>query len=284
MNFSSISPKKSLGQNFLIDKNIVIKIISSLAIQDNDFIVEIGPGRGALTKFLTEFPINYVGVEIDKNFFDILEEFKKSNQNYFFEIVNQSFLEFNEKYWVDKFGRDIILVGNIPYYLTSPILFKILDKRKFYHKVLLMVQREVANRLIGSPGTKDYGILSVIFQLLANIVKLFDVSPTCFYPKPKIFSTVIEVEFKENFKEYENFLILKEIVKLAFNQRRKILLNSLFKRLNFNEQIIKNDNFLQRIAFLRAEQLTPNDFLDLVSLLVQNYFNHVKRIDRRNRI
>lgn len=268
-------PKKSLGQNFLIDKNIARKIIDSLELYRNDLVVEVGPGKGALTQFLINEPIIYIGIELDTNLVLGLQDFRFISRNLYFEIIEQDFLEFSESNLVGKFERRIKLIGNIPYNLTSPILFKVLDNRAFYDEVLLMVQREVANRLIGRPGSKDYGTLSVLFQEFADVKKLFDVSPTCFFPEPKVHSSVITIRFKESLLQYKYYDFLKKMVKLAFNQRRKILQNSLFKRLNLLNQFVQTDPLLYGFSYKRAEELYPSEFTYLVEHIANKYSDYV---------
>jgi len=266
-----VSPKKSLGQNFLIDINIAKKIVSSLLLKEKDFVVEIGPGKGILTQLLLQYPITYLGIELDRSLSSFLEKFEGEN----FKIIFADFLEFKEKEWTEKYKSKIILLGNIPYNLTSEILFKLIDNRKYYLKAVLMVQKEVANRLIAEPRTKDYGILTVLLQLFAWVEKLFDVPPQCFFPSPKVYSTVIRLEINENMINYKNYEMMKKIIRLAFNQRRKTLLNSLFKRMGINIEIIYNDAFLSEISSKRAEELSPEDFLNLTELFVNNYEYYV---------
>ncbi|MFN3305817.1 MAG: 16S rRNA (adenine(1518)-N(6)/adenine(1519)-N(6))-dimethyltransferase RsmA [Candidatus Kapaibacteriota bacterium] len=258
------TPKKSLGQNFLVDANIARKIINSLELSENELVLEIGPGKGILTQILSTLPIYYLGVEIDRTFQSLLRAIESHTRNKYFNVLFQDYLLLNESEWFEKFKQHILLVGNIPYYLTSSILFKFIEQREFYKKAVLMVQREVANRIIAKPKTKDYGILSVLIQIFTHSEKLFDVPPSCFIPTPKVFSTVVKMEISKDMVNYANYQLLKLLVKLAFNRRRKVLLNSLFRRLNINEKIISKDEFLCEVASKRAEELNPNDFLTLV--------------------
>ncbi|MFN3780697.1 MAG: 16S rRNA (adenine(1518)-N(6)/adenine(1519)-N(6))-dimethyltransferase RsmA [Candidatus Kapaibacteriota bacterium] len=258
------TPKKSLGQNFLVDANIARKIINSLELSENDLVLEIGPGKGILTQILSTLPIYYLGVEIDRTFQSLLRALESSTRNKYFNVLFQDYLLLKESEWFEKFKQHILLVGNIPYYLTSSILFKFIEQREFYKKAVLMLQREVANRIIAKPKTKDYGILSVLIQIFTHSEKLFDVPPSCFIPTPKVFSTVVKMEISKDMVNYANYQLLKLLVKVAFNRRRKVLLNSLFRRLNINENIISKDEFLCGVASKRAEELNPNDFLTLV--------------------
>ncbi len=258
------TPKKSLGQNFLVDFNIARKIINSLELNENDFVLEIGPGKGILTRILSTFPINYLGVEIDKTFQNLLKEIESKTKNKYHNVLFQDYLLINEGEWCEKFSQNIKLIGNIPYYLTSPILFKFLEQRRYYEKAVLMMQKEVANRIVAKPRTKEYGILSVLIQIFTHSEKLFDVPPSCFFPAPKVFSSVIEMGINKDMVDYENYQLLKLLVKTAFNRRRKVLLNSLFRRLKINEKILSKDEFLYGVASKRAEELDPADFLKLV--------------------
>lgn len=264
---SSTAPKKSLGQNFLVDTNIAKKIVDSLELNENDFVLEIGPGKGILTHLLSSYQINYLGIEIDKTFQNFLKDIGTNTKNKYYNVLFQDFLLFDEKEWFENFKQNIYLVGNIPYYLTSQILFKFIEKRKYYNKAVLMMQREVANRIVAKPKTKDYGILAVFLQIFARAKKLFDVPPSCFFPPPKIFSTVVQIEVKQDLIDYESYELLKLIVKTAFNRRRKVLLNSLFRRLKINEKIFCKDEFLREVSVKRAEELHPKDFLQLVETI-----------------
>ncbi|MCX7908388.1 MAG: 16S rRNA (adenine(1518)-N(6)/adenine(1519)-N(6))-dimethyltransferase RsmA [Ignavibacteria bacterium] len=277
MKNASFTSKKSLGQNFLIDNNIAKKIVGFLELKENDLVVEIGPGKGKLTEFLIRLPIFYIGVEIDKMLCHELEGLFSDSQRY--KIINQDFLEFNEEYFSNIFGKKIILVGNIPYYLTSPILFKFLDNRFSYEKAVLMVQREVGERIVAKPKTKEYGTLSVLLQYFTKPRKLISVPPQCFSPVPKVYSTVVSLEVLQDRIEYPNYSILKQVVRKAFNQRRKMLLNSLFKRLGIGELLSELDPVLKSFFMKRAEELSPNDFEVLVNILVNNYYEYVQNIN-----
>jgi len=237
-------PKKKWGQNFLIDKNIINKIIDSIDPTIYDTIVEIGPGKGALTIPLSKKVNKVIAVEIDPELSANLS--KKGINN--LEIVNQDFLKFD----IDKINGPIKFIGNLPYNITSPIIFKILSCSK-WSKIVIMVQEEVADRIVALPNSKTYGRLSVMLQALSNPKKEFSVSKNCFNPKPKIESAVISLNLLD--RKVESIKKFSYMVKLAFSKRRKILNNTLGKE--YNKGII--DEYLNK----RPEQLSVQDFIDI---------------------
>lgn len=253
-----LKPLKKFGQNYLHDQNILSKIAEVIHPQSEDTIVEIGPGKGALTSKLFDKANSYFAVEIDSR---VIEDLKINFPN--ITVVNEDFLniDLNKFYLNNKRFR---VVGNIPYNITSPILFKLLESRSIVKDVVLLVQLEVAQRIVAKSGTKEYGILSVILNTFADVKLCFKVSPNVFCPRPKVYSAVIKLDFKEDEINFNESLFIKT-VKATFNQRRKTLRNSLgnsiFAEL-INEDCPINLN-------LRAEQLTIKDFIDLT-----NYIEH----------
>ncbi|MCX7737148.1 MAG: 16S rRNA (adenine(1518)-N(6)/adenine(1519)-N(6))-dimethyltransferase RsmA [Candidatus Kapabacteria bacterium] len=285
-----IKPKKSLGQNFLIDKNIAKKIVDSLEISPDDFVVEIGPGTGSLTEFLVKKCFKLILIEIDVRAVEILNkkfghlknvtilqnDFSKLNLNdtvvnHFFknsEELNLSNLNSQQK-------KKIKLIGNIPYYLTSDILFKIFENADIIDVCVLTVQKEVALRIVSPPGNKIYGILSIAAKLSGEPKLLFDVPPMCFHPPPKVISSVIKLNLQRKFTKFE-FDEIMILVKKAFNQRRKILRNSLkeyFSLIKTNENFSeKNKDFIENYLNKRPEELSYLDFKELYE-----YFKSIKR-------
>lgn len=235
-----IKPVKALGQNFLNDKNIIKKIVASLDAQDNENVLEIGPGMGALTGELLEQNINYLGVEIDERAYEYLK-----NEFESITLANLDFLKYEIKF------EDYKIIGNLPYYITSSILFKIFELENKPSKCIFMVQKEVAERIAAKPGTKDNGILAILTDFVGEAKKLFDVSPNCFYPRPRVWSSIIEINFSKkylvDFKEFAKF------VKTAFNQRRKRLSNSLKSYGELPEEF----------SGKRPEQLNCREFVEL---------------------
>lgn len=220
-----IQPKKAFGQNFLIDTNILQKIVNYSGKIENQNILEIGPGLGFLTEQILEYnPKKFVCVELDHNLIKILET--KFNQKSNFTLVNQDALLINEK---EYFDGNFKIISNLPYNISVPLLIKWLKNPFLINEIIVMVQKEVACRLVANEGNKDYGIVSVMMNYLANSIILFDVSAECFYPKPKVNSAVIKISFVKSEIEQKllYFPFLERIVKTVFNNRRKMLRNTL---------------------------------------------------------
>jgi len=255
-----IYPLKRFGQNYLVDKNIIKKIIEEFKPDSEDVVLEIGPGTGALTAELVNKVKRFVAVEIDKRAVKQLKEKFPS-----LEIINKDFLEVNLLEFVNK-NKKLRIIGNIPYNITSPILFKLINERKFVEDALLMVQYEVAKRITAEKGTKDYGILSVLLNYFAQTKLCFKISPNVFYPKPKVYSAIIKIKFsEEEQKEIDDDLFIK-VVKAAFGNRRKVLKNSLsnsiFRTINFT-----NNESLTNLLARRAEDLSIKDFVQLYEFI-----------------
>jgi 16S rRNA (adenine1518-N6/adenine1519-N6)-dimethyltransferase len=252
-----VKPIKKFGQNFLKDNNILRKINEVINPQKDDKIIEIGPGEGALTKLLSNSGADVTAIEIDKR---VIEHLKETFPEV--KIINQDFLEID----LTHFGSsDLRIVGNIPYNITSPIIFKLIENYYLILDAVFMVQYEVAKRMTAKKGTKDYGILSVLLSYFADTEFCFKVSPNVFYPKPKVFSAVVRIKFKKNLDESLNKTFI-QIVKAAFGNRRKTLKNSLsnsiFAQLNFSGCDVD--------LSLRAEQLDLSDFIKLAEFAREN--------------
>lgn len=212
-------PLKRFGQNYLVDQNIVKKIISEFDPKEADQIIEIGPGRGVLTKHLAGSGANINAVEIDKRVIDELREKFPS-----ITFINEDFLKTNiRNIFIDKKMR---IIGNIPYNITSPILFKLIDNLGIVNDAMFMVQYEVAKRIASKPRTKDYGILAVVLQKFFDVKFCFKVPSSVFYPKPKVDSAVISLTPKLISDSFDKKLFIS-IVKASFGNRRKNLKNSL---------------------------------------------------------
>ncbi len=252
----SPQPKKSLGQNYLTDENICRNIVTAFNIKPEDFIVEIGPGKGAITKYIIEQTKNYVGVELDKNIFTLLKEkFPEIN------FIRGDFLKLDLYSTLRTPHSALRIIGNIPYNITSEILFKLLDERKFISSAQLMIQEEVAQRIIAKPNTKQYGIPSVQLQAFASVKLLFKVSRNCFYPKPKVSSRVVEIDFTKSMDDkIIDVEFFRKLVRMSFSTRRKILKNSLSGlKMNLDEV----DFDFSR----RAESLSVEEFIKLSNQL-----------------
>jgi 16S rRNA (adenine1518-N6/adenine1519-N6)-dimethyltransferase len=257
-----IRPLKKFGQNYLNDPNILRKIVEEIAPAEGDNIIEIGPGLGALTKKLLEKVPVITAVEIDKR---VGEELKAKFPG--LNLLTQDFLktDLNAIYNINNIKLRI--TGNIPYNLTSPILFMIIENNRIIRDSVLMVQLEVAQRIISKKGTKEYGILSVLLHYFCDVKLCFKVSPNVFTPRPKVWSAVIHLYPKElNITNDEKKLFI-QTVKASFGNRRKTLKNSLsnsiFKELNFENSGID--------LSLRAEQLDISDFVILSKYIRTQY-------------
>lgn len=246
-------PKKRFGQNFLQDENILNKIVKEINPQPEDLIVEIGPGYGALTQKLLSSTQNFIAIEIDNGLAASLKERFPHLQ-----LINEDFLETNLSKFL-KDGKKLRVVGNIPYNITSPILFKLIENNKLIKDAVFMVQLEVAKRMTADRGIKDYGILAVILKYFSETELCFKISPNVFYPKPKVFSALVNIHFKEMKQPEEEQKLFIAIVKAAFGNRRKILKNS-FSNSIFHEIDFSNSGI---DLSLRAENLTVDDFIIL---------------------
>jgi 16S rRNA (adenine1518-N6/adenine1519-N6)-dimethyltransferase len=241
--------KKSLGQHFLKDENIIKKIAAAIAAQPFTNLLEIGPGGGALTKELLKLPgVDFKAVELDTEKVNYLLHAYPELKD---KILNQNFLKAEK-----PFEGSFTVVGNFPYNISTEILFKILGWKDDVPVVVGMFQKEVAQRLAAQHGNKTYGVISVLMQAYYEIEYLFDVSPQCFVPPPKVMSGVIRLQRRKDKVDMKSDRSFTVLVKTAFNQRRKQLRNAV-KSL-FTEEILKEDTFNKR-----AEALTVKDFAAL---------------------
>ncbi len=250
------SPKKSLGQNFLQDPNTVRKIAGSLEAEPGAAVVEIGPGTGALTGALLERFPDLTALEIDERAVAyLLEEWPA------LDVRHGDVLEVDWAALAAEKGGPLHVIGNLPYYITTPILFGLLEARAHLREAVLMMQLEVAQRIVAAPRSKTYGILSVLVQLQARPELLFRVSPNVFYPRPDVTSAVLRLTFPEA-EPLEDAAFVREVVRAAFNQRRKTLHNSLHAWTR--EGGVELPKKWKRA---RAEALSPQDFVDLAQYL-----------------
>lgn len=251
--------KKSLGQNFLIDQNIIKKIINSIDLEEESLIIEIGPGSGALTKELVKLNANVISFEIDTRLKEKLDILVNENKN--LEIIYQDFLKTNLKEFLKtKKYKNIYFVANLPYYITTAIINKITEESD-PTEMILMVQKEVAERFSASPNTKDYGSISVFLQYNYDISKVTLVSKNCFYPIPKVDSMVIKFKSKENKNIVNDESKFYKLIKDSFQFKRKNLRNNL-KEYNLDKinEVLKKYN---KDLTSRAESLTVKEFIDI---------------------
>ncbi|WP_432662264.1 16S rRNA (adenine(1518)-N(6)/adenine(1519)-N(6))-dimethyltransferase RsmA [Wukongibacter baidiensis] len=257
---------KSLGQNFLIDENIIYKIIDGAEITKDDTIIEVGPGIGTLTQYLAEEAKRVLCIEIDKTLIPILGETLKDYENT--EVINTDVLKVDLKELVETKldGERVKVVANLPYYVTTPIIMKFLEEEVPVKDIVVMVQKEVADRLKAKPNTKDYGSLSVAVQYFCEPEIVTRVPKTVFIPNPNVESTVIRLKVLDNPPvEVTDRKVFHSVVRASFAKRRKTLLNSLsFGNLGIDKEQIKECLMACDIdPKRRGESLTIEEFAAL---------------------
>ena len=267
---NDIIVKKQYGQNFLLDDNILKNIVKSAELKKDTNVIEIGPGLGFLTNYLQQATTNVLCYEIDEQMVEHLNEL-----NYNISIINDDFLKRNlNKDFKNIFdnSNNITLVANLPYYITTPILLKVLEETTRIDKMIVMMQTEVAKRLCGKPSTKDYNALSVLIQYFTNPRIIFNVNPKSFFPEPNVESSVVMIEKKEEpLLEVENLDFFLKFNRNIFAQRRKTLYNNIQKAYNYDKglikKIIKENNLDESV---RSEEL---DVSQIVKLANDFYIN-----------
>lgn len=245
-------PRRRFSQNFLVDRNYIERIVRSVAPAQGQCLVEIGPGLGALTQPLLEIVGKLTAIEIDRDAARVLQgRFANAGLT----VLCQDFLTFD----LASLGTQLRVVGNLPYHISTPILFAVDGFRKVVRDCHFMLQQEVVDRMVASPATKDYGRLSVMLQLGWHMTKLFDVPPTAFRPQPKVWSSVVRMSPAENASVLSE-RIFASIVEAAFSKRRKTLRNAL-------REVVTGDDFdaaaidPQR----RGETLSVSEFASLTN-------------------
>ena len=252
-------PLKKFSQNFLTNPFYQRKIIDSLHIVSTDIVLEIGPGKGALTQHIIDArPRRIIAVEIDERWVNLLnEKFGDS-----IEIIRQDILKIDLNSLINKAQR-IKVVGNLPYHITSPILFHLIDSFHLIERAVLMMQKEVAQRLSAKPNSKDYGILSVITQAYAQVEYLLEIKRGNFFPVPNVDSAVVALNFYKEISDLADPILFRKIVRGTFNFRRKTLKNSLSRI--FDKAFV---NSLDETTLAkRPEQLTVEEFKQLTNQL-----------------
>lgn len=263
--------KKNFGQNFLVDENVLNKIINAAEIKNTDIIIEIGPGIGTLTRCLAKKAKKVIAIEIDKNLIPVLNETLIDFKN--IDIINNDILKVDIKNIVEKNkNNDVKIVANLPYYITTPIIMNILENNISVKSITVMIQKEVAYRMQANVGTKDYGALSLIVQYFAKPYLVANVPQNCFMPRPNVDSAVINLEIlKEAPVNVNDLSLMFKIIKIAFSQRRKTLLNCIFNSKNFNfdkETILQILNLACIDEQIRGEKLTLQDFANLTNIIL----------------
>jgi 16S rRNA (adenine1518-N6/adenine1519-N6)-dimethyltransferase len=241
-------PRKRFGQNFLVDHRIINQIISTISPKNDDSIVEIGPGKGAITFPIIKHLDHLSAIEIDRDLISIL----KSKEQEKLTIYQADALTFD----FSQIPNKLRIIGNLPYNISSPLLFHLLDYRKQIIDMTFMLQKEVVDRIVAPPGNKTYGRLSVMMQAFYEVELMFNVPKESFEPQPKIESAILYLKTREQ-PLVKNSKPLEEIVKLAFSQRRKTLKNCLKPVLNQSQTEIDLSQ--------RAEMLSTENFVTLMN-------------------
>lgn len=271
-----LAPSKQLGQNFLVQPALAQRIVDAAGITDADTVVELGVGLGALTRPLAARAAQVVGLEIDAG----IIKFHQANQllppNV--ELRHQDLLRADFAALATELGGPLKIIANLPYAITNPLLFKLVEQRHSLRQAVLMIQKEVALRLSARPGTKEYGILSVLLGTCATVERLLEVGPGNFYPRPKVDSLVVAINFHNRPPpvftaggQIRDFNLLRRVVDSAFGQRRKTLLNSL----SGGGLALERAEVAAALAAagidprLRAEKLTTEDFLKLTQAIAE---------------
>jgi 16S rRNA (adenine1518-N6/adenine1519-N6)-dimethyltransferase len=219
-------PRKRFGQNFLVDRNIAGRIVETADVGSGETIVEIGPGRGALTGGLLDAGAAVVAIEIDRDLAAALGERFADTEG--IEILCADALRFSYLDLAERCGGRLKVVANLPYNISTPILFKLLDEREAFTSLLLMLQREVAERIVAGPGTKEYGVLTIFSQLLADVRIEFHIPPSAFSPRPKVESSLVRFDILDKPRvDVDDTALFKRVVRAAFGTRRKTILNAL---------------------------------------------------------
>lgn len=266
LTFHNIRPKKRFGQHFLTDQTTAEMIVSRSGILPEDVVLEIGAGLGALTIPVARIAREVFAVEKDRKIIDILKtEILASNLSNVV-IMEKNILKIDIKSLTENIGRKIVVMGNLPYNISSQILVQLIESRKALSKAVIMLQKELAQRITAQPGCKDYGRLTVMHGYCSDIKKVADVKAHLFFPKPKVDSEVLEIKFKKRLEYSTNDeAFFFRVIKAAFGNRRKILKNALAaSALNIDANTAKD--VLQRSGIdpvRRAETLTIEEFVKL---------------------
>ena len=257
-----ITANKNLGQNFLIDDDTVSGIVDAANVSKDDLIIEIGPGLGTLTKELLDRAGKVICIELDKRMIEILNDRFSMYDN--FKVLNDDVLKVNLKELIEKEKvKTTKIVANLPYYITTPIIMKLLEERLDIETITVMIQKEVADRLVTKPGTGDTGAITYAIHYYTNPKRVLEVPNTAFIPEPKVNSTVINLEvLKEPKVAVKDEKKLFDVIKTAFMQKRKTLLNALANSNKYGskEQICKTLELLSIDNRVRPEKLTLEEF------------------------
>ena len=263
--------QKKFGQNFLIDTNVLEKIIREAQITEEDCVIEIGPGIGTMTQYLAEYARQVIAIEIDRNLIPILKDTLSSYHNV--TIINEDVLKVDIRKLAEEKnqGKPVKVVANLPYYITTPIVMGLLESRVPLDSITIMVQKEVAERMQEGPGSKEYGALSLAVQYYARPEIVANVPPNCFMPRPNVGSAVIRLTCHEKPPvEVKNEKFMFDLIRASFNQRRKTLVNGLGNAANLNlnkEQVEAALKAMELSPTIRGEALSLEQFARLSNIL-----------------
>lgn len=274
LNKYNLSAQKRYGQNFLIDSNVLRKIVESAGVTKEDTVLEIGPGIGTLTQFLCEAASKVISVEIDKAMIPVLNDTLSEYDN--ITIVNEDILKVDiPKLLKENGAKSVKVVANLPYYITTPIIMELLEKDAPIESITVMIQKEVAERMQTGPGSKDYGALSLAVAFYSKAEVKMTVSPNCFIPRPNVDSAVIRMDkLKEPPVSVKDRDLMLKIIKGAFEQRRKTLTNALSHSVSFKTDKEKVEEALEKMGKktnIRGEELNLSEFA-LLSDILSNSF------------
>lgn len=267
----SATVKKQYGQNFLLDENVLNNIVTNANIDKDTFVIEIGPGLGFLTQYLSQYASHVLCYEIDNEMVNVIKNRNFDNVS----IIEGDFLKTNVDLDIDTYSKGLktVVVANLPYYITTPILLKILEETSKVSKMVVMMQKEVALRICGKPSTKDYNALSVLIQYFTNPKLLFNVKPTSFYPEPAVDSSVIEIVYKDKIDNIAlNLEYFLKFNRNIFSQRRKTLMNNLQKAYSYDKE--KMLSILEEYKLsptIRSEALSVEDIVNLSNIFYKTF-------------
>lgn len=265
------APRKKLGQHFVIDGRIIQRIVNAAQLQPEDIVVEVGAGLGNLTAPLAEQVHHLYAIEIDPRLVAELQKEFKGNEK--IEIIPGDALELNFAPWFQKWQRRMKVVANLPYEISSPMIFRFFQERQYFSLLVLMLQMEVARRIVALPGTKEYGPLSIWSELYSHPQILFTVSPQAFFPPPRVESAVVKFEVLADAPfEKKNEELLNTLIRAAFTYRRKTIVNALKKAGIFSFSQEKMLTALKAVGIspqMRGEALTLKQFQNLSKELQQ---------------
>ena len=271
MRTNKLFAKKSFGQNFLVDDNILSEIVAKSDVDENDLVIEIGPGLGNLTQYILNTGAEALCFEIDNDMIDVLNNRFKGEKR--LKIQNTDILKVNLEEYLENTQKRVKVIANLPYYITTPILFKLLEYKERINSITVMVQKEVADRITAKPHSKDYGVLTINTNYLADVTKLFDVPNTSFIPAPNVTSSVIKLVIdnkKEESLGIKDKKLFNNVVKCAFLARRKKLANSIT-----NSKLIEKaeiEDIIQRLGLnenCRAEELSIEEYAKLTNAIYE---------------